>query len=79
MLAVFAVGLWVLALVAGRAIALVAAMAGALVLLFAVPQARRIFALQLPPLSVCAWVAGVMLAAIAGLTFWRHLQRRQAR
>ncbi len=83
MLALFAVGLRVLALVAGRpagrAIALVAAMAGSLVLLFAVPQARRIFALELPPASVCAWVTGVVLAAIGGLTLWRHLQRRQAR
>ena len=77
MLAVFAVGLWVLALVAGpagRAIALVAAMAGALILLFAVPQARRIFALELPPVSVCAWVTGLVLAAIGGLTLWRRLR-----
>jgi len=51
MLAVFAVGLWVLALAAGppavRRIALVVTMAGVLVLLFAVPLARRIFALAL--------------------------------
>ena len=64
---------------AGTGIALVAAMAGFLVLLFAVPQARRILALELPPVSVCAWVAGVVLAAIAGLTFWRRLQRQPAR
>lgn len=82
MLAVFAVGLWMLALVAGRlvgrAIALVAAMAGVLVALFAVPPARRIFALELPPVSVCAWVADVVLAAIAGLTVWRRVRSRQA-
>ncbi len=82
MLAVFAVGLWVLALVAGRpagrAIALVAAMAGSLVLLFAVPLARRVFALELPPASVCAWVACVVLAAIAGLTLWRRFRSRRA-
>ncbi len=82
MLAIFAVGLWVLALVAGRpagrAIALVAAMAGVLVLLFAVPLARRIFALELPPVSVCAWVAGVALAAIADLTLWRRFRSRRA-
>jgi hypothetical protein len=45
------VGLW--ALIAGLPallrIALVAVMAGALVLLFAVPLARRVFALQPPP------------------------------
>ena len=72
MLAVFAVGLWVLALVAGRpigrAIALVAAMAGVLVLLLAAPQARQVFALELPPVSVCVWVTGVVLAASGGLT-----------
>ena len=82
MLAVFAVGLWVLGLVAdrpaGRAIALVAAMAGALVLLVAVPLARRVFALVLPPVSVCAWVACVVLAAIAGLTLWRRFRSRRA-
>jgi len=80
--AILGVGLWVLALVAGRpagrAIALVAAMAGSLVLLFAVPQARRIFALELPPASVCAWVAGVVLAAITGLTLWRRVWSRRA-
>jgi cation-transporting ATPase E len=82
MLAVFAVGLWVLALVAGRpagrAVALVAAMAGSLALLFAVPQARQIFALELPPAFVCAWMTGVVLAAITGLTLWRRVRRRQA-
>ena len=53
MLVVFAVGPWVLALVAGRppgrAIALVAAMAGVLVLLLAVPQARQVFAWSCRP------------------------------
>jgi hypothetical protein len=52
-------------------IALVATMADVLVLLFAVPLARRILALELPPFSVCAWVACVVLATIAGLTLWR--------
>ena len=73
-LAVFAVGLWVLALIAGlpalMRIALVTAMTGALVLLLAVPLARRVFALQLPPASVCACAACVTAAAIAGLTLW---------
>ncbi len=76
MLAVFAVGLWVLALVAGRPVArgaaLMAAMGGALALLFAVPIARRVLALQLPPVSVCVQVACVVVAAIGGLTIWRH-------
>jgi cation-transporting ATPase E len=74
MLAVFAVALWVLVLIAGLAmilrIALVAAMAGAFVLLFTVPLGRRVFALQVPPVSVVAWLACVVLGAIAGLTLW---------
>jgi cation-transporting P-type ATPase E len=73
-LRVFTVGLWVLALIAGlpalMRIALVAAMAGALVPPFAVPLARRVFALQLPPAFVCAWTACAAAAAIAGLTLW---------
>ena len=71
-LAVFTVGLWVLALIAGLPallrIALVAAMTGPLVLLFAIPLAQQVFALQLPPASVCAWVSGVVLACVAGVT-----------
>src|SRR5271166_6016828 len=35
-------------------------------------------ALELPPASVCAWVACVVLAAIAGLTCWRRVRSRQA-
>ena len=62
-----------------RVIALVAAMAGVLVLLFAVPPARRILALELPPVSVCAWTACVVLAAITGLTLWRRVWWRQSR
>ena len=73
-LAGFAGGPWVLALIAGlpalMRIALVTAMASALVLLLAVPLARRVFALQLPPASVCACAACVTAAAIAGLTLW---------
>jgi hypothetical protein len=56
MLAIFAMGLWVLALVAGRPtasrIALIAAMAAGLVPLFAVPVARRVLALQQPPAGI---------------------------
>ena len=75
-LAVFTVGLWVLALIAGLPallrIALVAAMTGPLVLLSAIPLAQQVFALQLPPASVCAWVSGVVLACVAGLTLWTY-------
>jgi uncharacterized membrane protein YfcA len=59
MLAVFAVGLWGLALVAGR-------------------PAGRAIALELPPVSACAWVTGVVLAAIGGLTLWRRTWSRRA-
>ena len=62
------------ALIAGLSallrIALITAMAGALVLLLAVPLARQVFALQLPPASVCAWATFAAAAAIAGLTLW---------
>ena len=78
-LAVFAVGLWVLALIAGlpalMRIVPITAMAGAQVLALAVPLARRVFALQLPPASVCACAACVTAAAIAGLTLWDALAR----
>jgi cation-transporting P-type ATPase E len=77
MLAIFAVGLWVLALAAGRPVArgaaLVAVMGSVLVALFAVPAARHVFALQLPPVSVCVQVACVVAATIGGLTLWRRI------
>ena len=44
----------------------------------AVVLARRVFALELPPVSVCAWVACVVLAAIADLTLWRRFRSRRA-
>jgi cation-transporting P-type ATPase E len=82
LLAVFTVGLWVLALVAGRPVAraavLVAAMVGAAVALFAVPLARRVLALQLPPVTVCIQVACVVLVVIGGLTLWRRIGWRPA-
>jgi len=77
MLALFAVSLWILGIVAGRAawrIALVAAMAVCVVPLLAIPLARDTFAVQLPPAGVLPQVAGVVLAAIAGLTLWRRLR-----
>lgn len=77
MLALLATGLWVLGIVAGRAawrIGLVAAMASCVVPLLAVPLARRVFAVPFPPGSVLLQDAGMVLAAIAGLTLWRHLR-----
>lgn len=83
MLAVFTVGLWVLALVAGRPVArgavLVATMGGALVMLLAVPLAGRVLDLQLPPVSACVQVAGVVVAAIGGLALWRRAGWRPER
>jgi cation-transporting ATPase E len=82
MLAVFAVGLWVLALVAGRPspgrVVLVAAMAAGLVPLFAFPLARRVLALQLPSAAALATEAVVVLAAVAALTVWRRVSSRTA-
>jgi cation-transporting P-type ATPase E len=79
MLAVFAVGLWVLALIAGRPVArgaaLVATMGGVLVMLFTVPLARQVLGLQLPPVTVCVQAAGVVLASIGGLALWRSVER----
>ena len=76
MLAVFAMGLWVLGLVAGRPavrrIVLIAAMGACLVPLLTVPLARRILALQLPPTGILAADTGVVLAAAAALTLWRR-------
>jgi cation-transporting ATPase E len=100
LLAAFAMGLWILGLVAlprsasadaaGQAavpdagasgvssgqpaavrVALIAAMAACMVALFAIPAARRIFALELPPPSVLAAEAAVVLVAISALTLWR--------
>jgi cation-transporting ATPase E len=75
MLALFAVSLWVLGIIAGRAawrITLIPAMAAFLVPLLAIRQARATFAVQLPPAGVLLQVAGVVLAAIAALTLWRR-------
>ncbi|HET9079794.1 MAG TPA: HAD-IC family P-type ATPase [Trebonia sp.] len=77
MLALLAVSLWVLGIVAGRAarrITLVPAMAACIVPLFAVPQARSTFAVQLPPPGVLLQVAVIVAAAIAGLTVWRRVR-----
>ena len=77
MLALLAVSLWVLGIVARRTawrLVLVPAMASFLIPLFAIPLARSTFAVQLPPAGVLLQVAGLVLAAIAGLTLWRRLR-----
>jgi cation-transporting ATPase E len=99
LLAAFAMGLWVLGLVALRGpapadagaepdtaaatstakegqptavrVALIAAMAACFAALFAIPAARRILALELPPPSVLAAEAAVVLVAISALSLWR--------
>ena len=73
MLALLAVGLWVLGIVAGRTpwrVPLVAAMAACVVPLFAIPLARTIFAVRLPPGAVLLQAAGVTAGAIVALTVW---------
>ena len=50
-------------------------MAAGLVPLFAVPAARRVLVLQLPPAGILAATAGVVLAAILALTLWRRRGR----
>jgi cation-transporting ATPase E len=79
LLAAFAMGLWVLGLVAltaapGRPkaprLALVAAMAACLAGLFAIPVARSTFALQLPPGNVLVAAAAIVAVAIGALTLW---------
>jgi len=77
MLALFAVGWWVLCLTARplnwARVLLLASMAGALGLLFALPLGRRIFSLQLPSATVTLATLGIVILAVAGLTLWRRL------
>ena len=81
MLALFAIGLWVLALTARPLsvwrVALIVAAAGALGLLFAFPLGRRIFALQFPPAPVALATLGVVVLAILALTLWRRFAPRE--
>ncbi len=85
MLALFGAGLWVLALVARPLvpwrIGLVAAMAGGLALLFAVPVGRDVFDLAVPPVwlvgvAVVADVGGIVVGA-AGIGLARQWQARR--
>jgi hypothetical protein len=73
MLALLAVGLWVLGIVAGRTawrVPLVAAMAACVIPLFAIPLARTIFAVHRPPGSVLLQAGGVTAGAIVALAVW---------
>jgi len=77
MLALCAVSLWVLGIVAGRTawrVILIPAMAAFLVPLLTIPLARTTFAVQLPSVGVLLQTAGVVLAAVAGLTLWHRLR-----
>ena len=82
MLALFALGIWVLVLIAhplnAWKLALIAAMVAGLVLLLAIPVSRRVFALQIPPASVLVVEGAIVLAAIVALTVWRLIQRSKA-
>lgn len=82
MLALFALGIWVLVLIAhplnAWKLTLIAAMVAGLVLLLAIPLSRRIFALQIPPASVLVVEGAIVLAAIVALTVWRLIQRSKA-
>jgi len=73
MLAPLAVGLWVLGIVAGHTawrVPLVAAMAACALPLLAIPLARTVFAVHLPPGSVLLEAGGVTAGAIVALTLW---------
>jgi hypothetical protein len=52
-------------------VALVAGLAGAVVLLFAISFARDVFSLRLPPALVTLGAFGTAALAIAVLTLWR--------
>ena len=52
-------------------------MAGCLAGLFAVPAARRTFALALPPSSVLVAEAAVVAVAISALALWQARPRFQ--
>jgi cation-transporting P-type ATPase E len=75
MLAVFAVAMWVLGLISRPLTAvriwLLVAMVAGLLLVFAIPLGRSMFALELPPGRVLAAETAVALAAIIALTVWR--------
>ena len=71
---------WVLILIArplnAARVALVAGLAGAVAALFAVPFARDVFSLRLPPALVTLGAFGAAALAIAVLTLWRWTAAR---
>ena len=74
MVALYGMGIWVLAriarpLVAPRA-ALVVLMAASVVPLLAIPLGRRVFGLSVPPLGALLAVAAVVAAAVVALELW---------
>ena len=74
LLALLAVGLWVLAIAGGPPLlrlVLVAAMTACVVPLLAIPLARRVFEVQLPPANVLLYTAAITAAAIIALTVYR--------
>jgi magnesium-transporting ATPase (P-type) len=77
------VGLWVLLLVAipldARRLALVVAMAAGIAATFALPEARRLLALSLPPPAALAPAAASLAAAVAGLSLWWTIAARRSR
>jgi len=77
LLAVFAMGLWVLVLIArplnGARLILVVSMAAAFGLLFALALARRVFTLDPPSGSIFIAVAVIVALSIGLLTSWRKL------
>jgi cation-transporting P-type ATPase E len=76
LLAVFAMGMWVLILIArpfNRArVILVVSMAASFAVLFCVSLSRQVFGLHLPPMPAPLVTGGIVLAAIGALTLWRH-------
>jgi len=82
LLELFVMAMWVLALVARplrpARLALLSAMAGALGVLLALPLARRVFSLQIPPTSVIVTGAVVSLVGVGLMTLSRYwLARRK--
>lgn len=81
MLVLFSLGLWVLAMVArpldGLRLALVVAMGACLVPLFALPTARRLLDLAVPPVPVLVEGAVVVALALLVLTVVRRPARRR--
>ena len=83
LIAVFAVGMWVLLLIARPLslprVLLVLAMIGGLALPLTIPYARRVLALQVPSAGFLAVLIGVVGVSIAMLTAWRASTTHRAR